>query len=117
LSQKQGQDVNSKEGENVMNDVYGSIGIKDRGGRRAGTDRRMFFIPGYGSERRSRQDRRSGLERRIGIKDLSDLFRPGRKADEYVEFLRGLKGLFHGISFGSLLWGIIIISIVFIRAR
>ena len=100
-----------------MNDVYGSASIIDRGGRRAGTDRRMFFIPRYGSERRSMQDRRSGLERRIEKEDFSNLFRPRRKADECIEFLRGLKGLFHGISFGSLLWGIIIISIVFIRAR
>ena len=100
-----------------MEDAYGVAGINDRGGRRAGIDRRTFCISGYGFERRFRQDRRSGLERRIEKKDFLDLFRPRRKTDEYVEFLRGLKGLFHGIYFGSLLWGIIIISIVFIRAR
>ena len=100
-----------------MEDVYGVAGIKDRGGRRTGTDRRMSCIPGYGSERRSIQDRRNGLERRIEKKDFSNLFRPRRKTDEYVEFLKGLNGLFHGISFGSLLWGIIIVSIFFIRAR
>jgi hypothetical protein len=117
LFQEQGQDVNSKEGENVMDDVYGVAGIKDRGGRRAGTDRRTFCISGYGFERRSRQDRRSGLERRIVKEDFLNLFKPKRGTDEYIEFLRGLKGFFHGIYFGSLLWGMIIISIVFIRAR
>jgi hypothetical protein len=57
------------------------------------------------------------MERRIAKGDLLSLFSPKRKTDEYADFLRGLKGLFHGISFGSLLWGIIIISIVIIRAR
>jgi hypothetical protein len=109
--------VNSREGENVMDDIHGVARMKDRGGRRSGTDRRMVCIPGYESERRSIQDRRNGAERRTWKKDFLNLFGPRRKTDEYVEFLRGLKGLFHGISFGSLLWGLIIISIVFIRAR
>ena len=100
-----------------MEDVYGVAGMKDRGGRRSGIDRRTACIPGHGSERRSIQDRRNGLERRIEKKDFLNLSTPRRKTDEYVEFLKGLNGLFHGISFGSLLWGIIIISIVFIRAR
>ena len=117
LFQKRVQDANSREGENVMEDVYGVAGMKDRGGRRTGTDRRMSCIPGYGSERRSIQDRRNGLERRIEKKDFLNLSTPRRKTDEYVEFLKGLNGLFHGISFGSLLWGIIIFSIVFIRTR
>ena len=98
-----------------MGGVYGVAGMKDRGGRRSGTDRRTICIPGYGSEKRSLQDRRNGSERRSGKKEFLDLFKPRRKGDEYVEFLCGLKGLFHGISFGSLLWGIIIISIVLIR--
>ena len=117
LVQKRLQIANSREGENVMEDVYGVAGMKDRGGRRSGIDRRTACIPGHGSERRSIQDRRNGLERRIEKKDFLNLSTPRRKTDEYVEFLRGLNGLFHGISFGSLLWGIIIISIVFIRAR
>ena len=100
-----------------MHDVYATAGLMDRGGRRAGTDRRTFCISGYGFERRSRQDRRSGMERRIVKEDFVNLFESKRKTDEYGEFLRSLRGLFHGIYFASLLWGIIIISIVFIRAR
>jgi hypothetical protein len=39
-------------------------GIKDRGGRRSGTDRRKLFFAEYIPEKRSDMDRRTGLDRR-----------------------------------------------------
>jgi len=98
-----------------MHDVYTTSGLMDRGGRRTGTDRRTFCIPGYGFERRSGQDRRIGMERRSGKEPFVNIFEPKRKTDEYVEFLGSVGGLFRGICLGALLWEMIIISIVIIR--
>ena len=40
------------------------FGLKDNGGTRSGTERRHFTIIGYTPERRHREDRRSGMDRR-----------------------------------------------------
>ncbi len=99
-----------------MRDIYVAAAIKDRGGRRSGIDRRMFWMPAYCPERRSGQDRRGGLERRSGKDDFLYIFEPRREADAYIEFFRTVRGLFWGVSLGSLLWGITIILITFICA-
>ena len=99
-----------------MRDVYEAVAIIDRGGRRSGIDRRRLLIPSYSPERRSEQDRRSGLERRSGKDTSWSLLGPRRRVDTYIEFIGTLKGLFWGVSLGSLLWGVMILFIVFVRA-
>ncbi len=67
-----------------MDEVYVAAGIKDRGGRRLGGDRRSFSMPSYGPEARSGQDRRDGLDRRSGKSDFSISFEPRRRTDRYA---------------------------------
>ena len=98
-----------------MRDVYEAAAVKDRGGRRSGFDRRRFWIPAYSPERRSGQDRRGGLERRRGKDDFLNLFESKRKMDAYIELFSTVRGLFWGVGLGSLIWGIIIMLIIFIR--
>jgi hypothetical protein len=45
-------------------DIKDIDSIKDKAGRRRGSDRRKLANTGYVEERRSGQDRRSGLDRR-----------------------------------------------------
>ena len=100
-----------------MDDVYVAAGIKDRGGRRLGIDRRSFLIPSYCPETRSGQDRRGGSDRRKGKDDSLISFDPKRRTDRYIEWFRTVRGLFWGAYFGALLWGIMIIMFsTFIRA-
>ena len=99
-----------------MRDVYEAVAIIDRGGRRSGIDRRRLLIPSYSPERRSGQDRRGGLERRSGKDTCLSPLEPRRRVDTYIEFIGTLKGLFWGVSLGSLLWGVMILFIVFVRA-
>ena len=89
--------------------------IEDDGGRRSGLDRRRLGILAYCPERRSGQDRRGGLERRSGKASFLDLPEPKRRTDTYIELLGTIRGLFWGVSLGSLLWGITIMLIIFIR--
>ena len=65
-----------------MDDIHVAAGIKDRGGRRLGIDRREFSIPSYYPETRSGQDRRGSLERRRKD-DFLVLFDPKRRTDRY----------------------------------
>jgi len=102
-----------------MKDLHAGVLLKDNGGRRTGLDRRIFFARGCISEKRSGQERRISLDRRIRREDFTNLmfsFEPKRRTDEYVEFFGSVGGLFRGICFGALFWEIIIISIAFIRA-
>ena len=99
-----------------MRSLNAAVDLVDNGGRRTGTDRRRVSIPAYGPETRSRQDRRGGQERRRGKSNLI-LLHPKRGTDRYMEWFRTIRGLFWGVCFGSLVWGIIIVSIVLIRAR
>lgn len=41
------------------------IGLRDKGGRRSGIDRRQFSFPIQFAERRSGKDRRRGFDRRV----------------------------------------------------
>jgi hypothetical protein len=100
-----------------MRDVYAAAAIKDRGGRRSGIDRRRSWPLAHYPERRSRGDRRGGLERRRGKDDFLNLVVPRRGTDAFIEFFGTVRGLFWGISLGSVLWGIMIILIAFIHAR
>ena len=100
-----------------MDDLQEVVLIADNGGRRIGLDRRRLLIPTYCPERRSGQDRRGGLERRSGKASFLDS--PGlrrRIIDTYFDPLKTVRGLFLGVSLGSLLWGITIMVIIFIRA-
>ena len=94
-----------------MVDVYDAAGIKDRGGRRLGFDRRRVSIPAYCPDTRVEQDRRGSLDRRSGKNESLTLFVPKRGTDRYIEWFRTVRGLFWGVCFGSLLWGIIIITL------
>ena len=100
-----------------MRSLNAAVDLVDNGGRRTGTDRRRVSIPAYGPETRSRQDRRGGLERRRGKDDLLILLDPKRGSDRYIEWFRSITGLFCGVCFGSVLWGIMIVSVVFIGGR
>jgi hypothetical protein len=87
------------------------VSLEDKGGRRSELDRRSFFAPGCIPERRSRQDRRIGLDRRIRKEDFTNLMvslEPKRKTDAYIEVLR-LRRMFSFCPLlGLLTWAIII---------
>jgi hypothetical protein len=74
-----------------------------------------MFVPGCIPEKRSGEYRLIGPDRRVKKEDFVIIFEPKRKTDKYVNLLECVRGLFHGVYFGSLLWGIIIILVVFIR--
>ena len=90
----------------------GSIfSLKDQGGRRSGIDRRKFFAPEFGLERRSGQDRRSNRERRSG-KGLIDVSCLKRGTDRYVEFANTQKGLSLAFLLSLPIWALIIFMII-----
>ncbi len=85
--------------------------LEDGGGRRSGLDRRSFSGLGCILEKRSGQDRRIHLDRRIRKEDFTNLmvsFEPKRKSDIYIEILGVRRMLFFGPFFGSLSWAMII---------
>ncbi len=86
------------------------LGIRDKGGRRSGIDRRKFFIPEHAPENRSGQDRRSNQERRKG-RDLSGVSYLKRGTDRYMEFANTQKGLFLAIMLSLPVWALIIFMI------
>lgn len=51
-----------------MTQEIDKIQLKDNGGRRSGKDRRVFSYAGYLPERRTGNERRSGLDRRKTIR-------------------------------------------------
>jgi hypothetical protein len=102
-----------------MKSLHAVVTLEDQGGRRSGLDRRSFFTPECILERRSVQDRRSGLERRIRKEDFTNLMvslKPKRKRDVYIEALRIRRMLFFCPPLGLLMWAIIIsIACTFLR--
>ena len=87
------------------------VTLEDRGGRRSGLDRRSFSGLGCIPEKRSGQDRRIHLDRRIRKEDFTNLMvslKPKRKSDVYIEILGIRRMLFWGPLFGLLTWVIII---------
>ncbi len=86
------------------------FGIRDRGGRRSGNDRRKFSILECAPERRSGQERRSNQDRRSG-RDLGEAIYMKRDTDRYVEFANTQKGLFLAILLSLPLWALIIFVI------
>jgi len=87
------------------------VTLEDRGGRRSELDRRSFSGPGCIPGRRSEQDRRIHLDRRIRKEDFTNLMvslEPKRKGDVYIEILRVRRMFFFGTLFGLLSWAIII---------
>jgi hypothetical protein len=93
--------------------------LEDGGGRRSGLDRRSFFTPGRIQERRSVQDRRISLDRRIRKEDFMNLMvslEPKRKTDAYIEVLRLRRMFFFCPLLGLLTWATIIsIARIFLR--
>ena len=90
------------------------VPVEDKGGRRSEPDRRSSFAPEGISERRSGQNRRIGLDRRILKEDLTNLMvslEPKRKGDVYIEILRVRRMFFFGTLFGLLSWAIIISTV------
>jgi len=58
------------------------------------------------------------LERRSGKASFLDLPEPKRKTDTDIEFLGTVGGLFRGVCWGALLWGITIMVItLFVQVR
>ena len=94
-----------------------TIRLEDRGGRRSGRDRRSFFAPSRVLERRTGQDRRMHLDRRIGKEDLVIIFKPKRSTDGPIEFSRAARDLIEWVLVYLLLWGAIILSIDYIFER
>ncbi len=87
------------------------ITLEDGGGRRSGLDRRSFSGLGCISDKRSGQDRRIHLDRRIRKEDFTNLMvslEPKRKSDVYIEILGVRRMLVFGPLYGSLTWAIII---------
>jgi hypothetical protein len=90
-----------------MHEDYEAMGIKDRGGRRLGEDRRKLSILGYFPDRRSGQDRRTNEDRRIQLEAEKVAFLK-RNADRYMEFANTQKGLLYGLLLSLPLWALII---------
>jgi len=108
---KPAQGSSSKEVWRAMESLHAVVTLEDQGGRRSGPDRRSFFTPECILERRSAQDRRSGLDRRIRKEDFTNLMvclKPKRKTDVYIEALRIRRMLFFNAPLGLLMWAIII---------
>jgi hypothetical protein len=59
--------VLEKAEEEILGKKGEQINIKDKGGTRAGIDRRKDIRPYDGEERRSGKDRRKGFDRRSGL--------------------------------------------------
>ena len=95
-----------------MDDVYASAGLMDRGGRRTGSERRRVSMPAYFPATRSGHERRCGLERRSGREAFAILVDARRETDRYVELFRTIRGLLWGVGIGSLLWSVIILSVL-----
>ena len=57
----------------------------DKGGRRIGIDRRLFFYTDHVPSRRSNKDRRSGLDRRNGLDRRSKNDRRSDQKDIEIE--------------------------------
>ena len=95
------------------------VTLEDGGGRRSGLDRRSFSTPGCIPERRSEQDRRSGLDRRIRKEDFTNIMvslEPKRKTDFYIEVLSFRRMFSFCPLLGLLTWAIIIsTAAIFLR--
>jgi hypothetical protein len=87
------------------------FGIRDKGGRRLGNDRRKFSILEYAPERRSGQDRRGNEDRRNG-RGSGGVIYLKRDTDRYVEFANTQKGLFLAMLLSLPLWALIIFMII-----
>ena len=95
------------------------VSIEDNGGRRSELDRRSSLGQGCISDRRSRQDRRIDLDRRIRKEDFTNLMvsiEPKRKTDVYIEGLRIRRMFFFCPLLGLLTWSVTIsIARIFLR--
>ena len=95
------------------------VTVEDGGGRRSELNRRSYFASGCIPERRSGQDRRSWVDRRIRKEDFTNLvvsLEPKRKADAYIEVLRLRRMFCFCPPLGLLAWAIIIlIGRIFLR--
>ena len=87
------------------------FGVRDRGGRRSGSERRKFSILEYAPERRSGQDRRNDEDRRNETRAGEAIYLK-RDADRYMEFANTQKGLLLATLLSLPLWAIIIFMII-----
>lgn len=90
------------------------LAIKDRGGRRAGIDRRRSNVLEYTPEKRSGQDRRNVQDRRNG-NFPGEIVLQRRNTDRFLEFASTQKGIFMAILMSLPVWGLILYLII-IRA-
>jgi hypothetical protein len=86
---------------------YEAMGMRDKGGRRLGEDRRKLSILGYLPDRRFGQDRRANEDRRTRM-EMEKVAFLKRNADRYMEFANTQKGLLYGLLLSLPLWGLII---------
>jgi hypothetical protein len=87
------------------------FGIRDRGGRRSGVERRKFSVLEYAPERRSGEERRDDQDRRSRRGSEEALYLK-RDTDRYMEFANTQKGLFFAVLLSLPLWGMIIFMII-----
>lgn len=87
------------------------FGVRDKGGRRSGSERRKFPILEYAPERRSGQERRDNQDRRNGT-DSGEAIYLKRNADRYMEFANTQKGVFLAMLLSLPLWALIIFMII-----
>jgi hypothetical protein len=87
------------------------FGIRDRGGRRSGVERRKFSILEYAPERRSGEARRGDQDRRSGRGSEEAIYLK-RDTDRYMEFANTQKGLFLAVLLSLPLWAMIIFMII-----
>ena len=87
------------------------FGIRDRGGRRSGVERRKFSILEYAPERRSGEARRGDQDRR-SRRGSEEAIYLKRDTDRYMEFANTQKGLFLAVLLSLPLWAMIIFMII-----
>ena len=87
------------------------LGMRDRGGRRSGIERRKVSILEYALERRSGEERRSDRDRRRG-RGPEEAIYLRRNTDRYKEFANTQKGLLLAILLSLPLWAMIVFMII-----
>ncbi len=87
------------------------LGIKDRGGRRAGFERRKSPLLEYTPDRRTGQDRRNVRDRRNG-NFPGEIVLQRRSTDRFLEFASTQKGFLMAILMSLPLWGLILYLIL-----
>ncbi len=95
-----------------MNRSNLNLGIRDKGGRRSGIERRKVITPGFSPERRSGQDRRKNGERRTEFIPENVSFLK-RGMDRYLEYTNAHRGMGYAVMLSLLIWAGLILFLLF----